>query len=598
MNKQEIYLNEFNIPTKSSTYLPYSSGLLRAYAETNKDIKDNYKFKEFLFVRDDIKNLLKKYNNPSIAAFSCSVWNFQLSLAIAKAVKEKFPKCIIIFGGPQVPLNGDVFFKKYPFIDLNIYGEGERLFSEILLQNLEDKTKLPFKTSLRKEKTAEDLDIFPSPYVNGLFDEVMDIHKHMEFKAVIETNRACPFSCTFCFWGQSSVSKKLAYHSIDYINKEANWIANHGIKYVFCADANFGMFKRDIEIATLYSKIKEENNYPEKFRVCYGKNSTESIFQTAAILSKSDLAKTVTLAIQSNDAETLKNIKRGNIKMSTYIALQKRYTEAGIPTYTEIILGLPGETKDSFINGVDTIISSIINNQVFIYHCQILPNTEMAEPDYLIKYGIKTVRVPMAEVHGNVRLSGQIPEYEEIVIGTDSLPTEEWMECAVISWIVQLCHGLKVCFDIVEWLVVRYNITRMSIYSNFAHSDNEYIKRFWEIAEDITNSKIRCQESPEFGEIYWEPEEFTFVKIAYNRDSFYNDFLKSVVKFLQNNNLEYDPELEMVFEIQKNALPDTNNFKNPEEFATQVILYGRKSNKTTAKDIINRQQSPLVLPFN
>ena len=38
--------------------------------------------------------------------------------------------------------------------------------------------------------------------------------------------------------------------------------------------------------------------------------------------------------------------------MSTYISLQKRYTEAGIPTYTEIILGLPGETKKSFISGL------------------------------------------------------------------------------------------------------------------------------------------------------------------------------------------------------------------------------------------------------
>jgi putative methyltransferase len=584
--KSKIYLNEFNIPTNNTVYLPYSSGLLWSYASKDKNITDNYELSDILFYRDNPENILKEYKDPFLIGFSSSIWNFQLNLYLAKHIKLKYPECIIVFGGPNVPPTGDEFFKSYPFIDFGVYGEGEQVFSKLLLDLISN--KLERHKILSAIESIDDLDDIPSPYVNGIFDKIIDRYKDIQFKTIIETNRSCPFSCTFCFWGKYNLTNKIKHHSVNYVKEEAEWIGRNKIPYVFCADANFGMFKRDVEIAQIYSDVKAKNKYPEKFRVCYGKNATDSIFQTAVILSKADLAKTVTLAIQSDDKETLKNVKRSNIKKSTFHDLQIKYTTNNIPTYTEIILGLPGETKESFLNGLDNILDSIINNQVFIYHCQIIPNTEMAEQQYKDKHGLKTVFLPLAEVHGNVRILELVPEYDEIIIGTNTMSTEDWKECALTSWIVQTFHGLKVLYETVEWLNEKYKISRLSLYNYIAmNSQYEYIRDLEKSADRIINSGSRCIHDIQYGDIYYEPEEVLFIEIAYDKDNFYKSITEDIVQYLIKNNISFDKEelLTFIKQNQIDVIPETDTFTSKKEYATNILLYGRKSNKTTKKDI-------------
>jgi tRNA A37 methylthiotransferase MiaB len=595
MTKKNIYFNEYNVPTNNSIYFPFSSGLLQAYVQQFPEITANYHFQPFLFVRDKVDDILKKYENPDIVCCSVSVWNFELSLEVAKRVKQKYPKSYIIFGGPHVPLDGALLYEKYPFIDIMVYGEGERIFKDVLIERLEGRE--PYKTVLRHDAPAKELDIFPSPYTTNVFDEIMKSYPHIEFKAIVETNRSCPFSCSFCFWGQSSLIKKMAYHDMDFIKNEAQWIGSNNIPYVFCADANFGMFKRDIEIANIYSDTKATHSFPEKFRVCYGKNAVETVFQTATILSKADLAKTVTLAIQSNNQEVLDVIQRSNIKQSAYDNLQKRYTEQNIPTYTELILGLPLETKETFVNGIQSILESVINNQIFIYHCQILPNTELADPAYMEKHGIITARIPLAEVHGSYRSGDLVQEFEENIIGTNTMPVPDWKECAVIAWIVQLLHGLKIGFDVTEWLVSNYNVSYMDLYAFLATSNVREFKNFYRIAEEITEGQSRCKIDKRYGNIYYEPEEMAFLNILSTKKRFYRELHAAIVLFLKTQDLPYNREIKHVFNKQADSLPDPNDFADTQELAREIILHGRKSNKLT-NDILNRPDAPLIFPFS
>ena len=80
---KRIYLNEFNIVMGNTTYLPLVSGLLRAFSETRETIVKNYQFMPFLFHIDNPSTILSNYDNPSVAAFSVSMWNEQLCLEIA-----------------------------------------------------------------------------------------------------------------------------------------------------------------------------------------------------------------------------------------------------------------------------------------------------------------------------------------------------------------------------------------------------------------------------------------------------------------------------------------------------------------------------------
>ena len=70
--------------------------------------------------------------DPNVVAFSTYVWNKNYNYALAKRLKEINPTCIIIFGGPELPITNKEIFVKYPFIDIVIKGEGEITFRKVL----------------------------------------------------------------------------------------------------------------------------------------------------------------------------------------------------------------------------------------------------------------------------------------------------------------------------------------------------------------------------------------------------------------------------------------------------------------------------------
>ena len=79
----------------------------------------------------------------------------------------------------------------------------------------------------------------------------------MEFQSIIETNRGCPFQCTYCYWGKGGLNRKYRHHSLERVSKELEWCAQNKIRYVFSADSNFGMHNRDMEIAKNLVELKK-----------------------------------------------------------------------------------------------------------------------------------------------------------------------------------------------------------------------------------------------------------------------------------------------------------------------------------------------------
>ena len=126
-----------------------------------------------------------------------------------------------------------------------------------------------------------------------------------------------------------------------------------------------------------------------------------------------------------------------------------------------MILGLPGETLGSFIKGIDEVRAT--DTRLFVYHLSVLPNTLMADPEYQRLYGIKTVRVPMKEIHSEVRDSSLITEYEDIVIETNTMTQSEWRQGAIYAWIAQLEQmGVKdiPSIEVERFCYIAYNITK------------------------------------------------------------------------------------------------------------------------------------------
>lgn len=594
MAKLEVYLNEYNVLMDNTTYFPLASGQLRAYAETVPEVREYYEFMPFIFIRDDPDRVLSQYRNPAVAGFSCSMWNINLSLAVAQRVKERFPKCLIVFGGPSVPLDPTDFFIRHSFVDVTVRGEGEHTFVELLIRFLEgrDFTNIPGISYLERrdspltpgilfknvdKQLEENLDNFPSPYLDGLYDYLLP--SGINFQVIVETNRGCPFKCSYCFWGGS---KRYRLYSLERVKKLADWCGANRIRYVFCADSNFGMLKRDLEIAKYFVGAKAKYGYPEKVRACYGKNAEQTIFQIGKLLHEQDMEKGITLSRQSNDPQTLKNVGRRNIKQPIYDNLQRRYNDEGIPTYTELILGLPGETYQSFLSGMEEILQSGIRNQLMVYVCEVYPNTKLASKEYQERFAISTVRIPLTEIHGSVRSADVPTEYNEIVVSTATMSVEEWKRALVISWVMQLLHGLKLGYFILNYLVQHYQIKYTDFFEYIAKHPTgkilgKTVLRLHILAELISRGFPRGVVVREFGSIYWEPEEAAYLRICQEKDIFYEEIYKLCLEYLgARTNKE---ELKEIIEWQKAIVPDINDYKDKETFGRKVVIYGRKSGK-------------------
>ena len=101
--KTNLYLFQFSFLYGNEIYLPYSVGALWAYARTFPEINKHIEKKNFIILREQPADIVERLDNPGIAAFSTYVWNFEMSVAVARLIKERYPNCLIIFGGPQIP---------------------------------------------------------------------------------------------------------------------------------------------------------------------------------------------------------------------------------------------------------------------------------------------------------------------------------------------------------------------------------------------------------------------------------------------------------------------------------------------------------------
>ena len=114
--KRRVYFNEYNVLMDGAAYLPLVSGILRAYGQSMPQLDANYDWMPFLFMRDTPDVLTALHESPDVAVFSSSMWNEQLNLHVAAAVKEQNPDCLIVFGGAQVPHTPKSYFEQHPRI--------------------------------------------------------------------------------------------------------------------------------------------------------------------------------------------------------------------------------------------------------------------------------------------------------------------------------------------------------------------------------------------------------------------------------------------------------------------------------------------------
>ncbi len=423
------------------SYMPLSLGMILAYCREQLDPTQFDTTVRFIADMDELEQALAA-TGPGVFLMSDYMWNVEGHLRASAYIKQHSPESVTVHGGPSVPSYPgacEEYLRKHPFIDFAARGEGEKTTVELLNHLAADDSRprhihgLSFLDKGEFVQTPDrtrstDVNEFPSPYLTGVFE---GIYHHANF-AVLETYRGCPYGCTFCDWG-SATQQKIRQFSMERVKAEIQWISDHKIREINSADSNVGMFERDVEVCRMICEAKQNTGYPERVVMSYAKNTKKHLVEIVEMMADYGLVNTGVISIQSRDPGTLKAIRRSNIKNSEYEKLLAIFREKGLPLQTQLMLGLPGSTVESFKEDLRYYFHGDLN--VLVFNTVLLPNSPMAEPSYREQYRIEV-------------------DHTDTIISTSTMSREELKSCEDLSRMFRCAHDygmLRYFLSYLQW---------------------------------------------------------------------------------------------------------------------------------------------------
>lgn len=577
-----IYFFQCQEDYNGNMYLPYSSGILWAYVSQFSDIKNNINLVDIFFEKIDPALYLDKIagTSPDIVLFSNYGWNTRYHLSIAKLIKETYPDCKVIIGGPNAQQSKQ-YLLEHPYVDISVWGEGEQTLLE-LFRAFINKTDLSTINGLAyfRDDTyvltpvrdrLKDVNILPSPYLTGVFDDFYKRYNY-NFMPVWETNRGCPYSCTFCDLGADYYSKVYEF-DFERLTAEIDYFCDKQTEYVEVADANFGIIKRDLELVKYIREKYERYGYPQKISATWAKSSPERLFEMSKILDSMNRGG-VTLALQSSNKTALSNIKRTNIANEKLSTISKKYADNDMQTYHDFIIGLPGETLDSWKEGLLNVIDINPEGWIFGHPLEAYKNTEFSDPEYIKKHDLKFAVTPQVSFFAQRRKNIPI-EYGNYVISTNTLSTQDYIECFLFKWFLISCHSLGWTNYIGKNSGLKLSEFYILLYDWIKHNDcvirDQYLETKSSVENTITNGDFWGRQIFGNNDIYWEYESASCIMYEQNRTKFFED----ITLFLKNQLPKVD--LNIVIENQKQLISyDQSDNLSFKDFAIQIYWYGRR----------------------
>ncbi len=404
MTKVRVSLVHQGVWKMNTLSMPLSLGYIKATAYADTGIRSAADIQICTFrgsaSASEIIRTLLSHDPPDILGFSVCGWNLYRFAAVAEAYRQIRPDGWIVFGGPHVANQAARLCRLYPDVDVVVNGEGEFIFRDILEAYLGggDKSQLDHipgisfqrdgcvHTTPQRDRIAN-LDDIPSPFLAGILPFRDGSGRAIYDVALLETNRGCPYKCSFCYWG-GAIGQKVRAFSRERLREELELFARERVESIALCDANLGMLPGDEVFVDDVIRVKERYGYPLNIEASWAKHKGERFYKIVRQMKQAGLKSSFTLALQSLDEKALEYMQRKNMKLNEFEDLAVWMRAEGLNTYAELIWGLPGETSDTFIEGYDRISEHV--SQIATYPLLVLPNTDFDQNRE--RYGLVTMR--------------------------------------------------------------------------------------------------------------------------------------------------------------------------------------------------------------
>jgi len=321
--------------------------------------------------------------SPEIVGITSFTETRANALRTAAIAKEIDPRIKVILGGVHASLMYQQIMENYNFVDIISLGESENTVIE-LFRALRDGSDLGKVSGILYRRDGEivkterrehikDLDSIPFPNYDDIdltiYREGYDFARGKP-RASIITSRGCPFSCIFCatrpIWG--NWRPRSAANVVD----EIEWlVSEHGFEVFSIVDDLFTLNKR---------RAKEicEGILKRGLRIRWSAQTrTDCVSQEILALMREAGCRVLQFGVESGSPIILKNLnKKENIEdVVTAFSWCKK---VGIKTQFNVIVGGPGETKDT-IEETKNLIRKTKPDYLGANNLRIFPGTALWE---------------------------------------------------------------------------------------------------------------------------------------------------------------------------------------------------------------------------
>jgi len=441
---------------------PLAGGYLQAYACADPEIGGAWQFEQYVNMPRSLTPArladALAGSEAGVYAFSCYAWNMGLFKSVIPMLFDARPDAHVILGGPQVMNYAHKYLDPARENLVLCNGEGEKTFRGYLKElgggaaDFSGVRGLSFYrggelVTTQAEERIKDLDEIPSPILQGLFDP--SVYHHV----FIETNRGCPFTCFYCYWG-GAIGAKVNRFSEERIRAELEWVARHGIYSLAIVDANWGILQRDVELSRFIVECKERHGAPRVVGFSGSKNTPERVTEITKIFNDGGLLLNHTISLQTMQEETLRKVGRQNIKTEAYMSMQEYMNANGIGSHVELIWPLPGESLATFKSGVDQLCAAAAD-MFFCHPLYMINNVELNNRREA--YGIVSEETEDAGSEA------------EIVVQTKEVSYDDYVEGWRFMFSTLILHNLRSAYCLAKHLHAAGRESFSGLYTSFAH---------------------------------------------------------------------------------------------------------------------------------
>jgi len=352
---------------------PLVPACLSGYARLDSQIKEAYDFQSHSYLckiasPSHLEEEMEKID-AHVYAFSCYVWNMGVIKRALETFPKKHPDRRFLLGGPQAAFQAKRYLNPECENVAVCNGEGEVVFRNYLKELMKDDPDfrnvkgLAFYKDGQLEMTdhqesIDDLDDIPSPFFNDIFN----VEGYYTLR--METNRNCPFTCKYCYWGNQGTKPKM--FGLERIKSDIQRIAMRKTPRIHITDANFGIFKRDVEITEFIVWCKKKYGFPEVLIFPPPPPGSDRYLpEICKILLEGGIDFNYEIGLQSLSPAALKKIRKKYI-FDDYKRLQNFLNKNRVNSRIDLIWPLPGETLDSYKQGIAKLCEAKADTIIFL----------------------------------------------------------------------------------------------------------------------------------------------------------------------------------------------------------------------------------------